>query len=172
MTFDELDTELQSLVHERVVFKRNAVNSIIIYFGGEPGDANVRSFFIDPSWRFERNGRIVVGSFDFQIERSEFNSKEEYDNEFHRRCELMGTLVGSELLRVEVEHSTADLTLEFSNQQVVRNFANSVFDEDAWTYRNIPKRMKVSVSHLGIQISEEDERMATHLPLSETLNDA
>ena len=43
MTFDELDTELQSLVRERVIFKRNAANSLIIYFGGKPGDANVRA---------------------------------------------------------------------------------------------------------------------------------
>jgi hypothetical protein len=160
MPIEELKAELESLVSERVTFKRNAANSLIIYFHGEPGDSEVRSFFIDPTWRFEQNGRIVVGSFDFQIERSDFSSEEEYESEWRRRCELMESLVGSELLRVEIEDSSADLTLEFSDQQVVRSFANSAFDEDSWTYRNIPKRTKATVSPLGIRIKVLQEEPA------------
>jgi hypothetical protein len=160
MSIDEFKAELQSLVSKRVAFKRNAANSLIIYFDGGPGDSEVRSFFIDPTWRFEQNGRIVVGSFDFQIEGSDFGSKEEYESEWHRRCELMERLVGSELLRVEIEDSSADLTLEFSDRQIIRSFANSAFDEDSWTYRNLPKRIKATVSPLGIRIEELQEKPA------------
>jgi hypothetical protein len=160
MTIEELKAELQSLVSVRVTFKRNAANSLIIYFHGEPGDPEVRSFFIDPTWRFEQNGRIVLGSFDFQIEGSDFGSEEEYESEWRRRCELMESLVGSELLRIEIEDSSGDLTLEFSGRQIVRSFANSAFDEDSWTYRNLPKRTKATVSPLGIRIEELQEKPA------------
>lgn len=121
MSIEELKAELKSLVSERVAFKRNAANSLIIYFHGEPGDSTVRSFFIDPTWRFEHNGRIVLGSFDLQIEGSDFGSEEECESEWRRRCELMESLVGLELLRVEIEDSSADLTLEFSDGQIVRS---------------------------------------------------
>jgi hypothetical protein len=120
----------------------------------------VCSFFVDPTWRFEHSDRIVVGSFDFQIEGSDFGSKEEYESEWRRRCHLMESLVGSELLRVEIEDSSADLTLEFSGRQIVRSFANSAFEEDSWTYRNLPKKLKAIVSPLGIRIEEMEEKPA------------
>jgi hypothetical protein len=160
MSIEELKAELQSLVSERVTFKRNTSNSLIIYFHGEPGDSEVRSLFIDPTWRFEHNGRILIGSFDFQIEESDFGSEEEYESEWRRRCELMASLVGSELLTVEIEDSSLDLTLEFSDRQIVRSFANSAFDEESWTYRNVPKKLKATVSPLGVRIVELQEKPA------------
>ncbi len=47
MTLEELQTELNNLVHQTVTFKRIAGNSIIIYFFGEPGDDSVISVFIE-----------------------------------------------------------------------------------------------------------------------------
>jgi hypothetical protein len=65
MRFEELNAELQKLVGEKVSFIRVAANSIIIYFFGEPGDANVVSVFVDPTWRFQKQGKIVVGTISF-----------------------------------------------------------------------------------------------------------
>jgi hypothetical protein len=65
MTLEELNSELKKLIQMTVSFKRIAGNSIIIYFFGEPGDATVVSMFIDPTWRYQKQGKVVVGSQDF-----------------------------------------------------------------------------------------------------------
>jgi hypothetical protein len=67
MTLEELQIELNALVHQTVTFRRIAGNHIIVYFLGEPGDKNVISVFLDPSWRYQKKGRVVVGSYDFLI---------------------------------------------------------------------------------------------------------
>jgi hypothetical protein len=65
MPLEELQTELNGLIHQTVTFKRIAANSIIIYFFGEPGDDSVISVFVDPTWRYEQSGKIILGSFEF-----------------------------------------------------------------------------------------------------------
>src|SRR5262245_11189084 len=67
MTLEELQTELNGLIHQTCTFKRIAGNSIIIYFFGEPGDDSVIGVFVDPSWRYQKNGKIILGSYDLQI---------------------------------------------------------------------------------------------------------
>lgn len=159
MTNEELNTEIQSLLSERVSFKRNAANSLIIYFRGEPGDPEVISFFIDPTWRFEKQNRIEVGSYDFQIEESDFSSEAEYTSTWEQRCALMDSLTDSALLRAEVDARSGDLLLEFSGEQVVRSFANSAFHENSWTYRNTSKKMKALVSARGIRVEILQEQL-------------
>lgn len=158
MTLDELNEELRPLISQPASFKRNAANSLILYFYGEPGDPEVISFFIDPTWRFERHGRIVIGSYDFQIRKSDFDSEESYRLEWDRRCDLMSGLIGSLLEGVEVSPLTGDLLLRFADSQIVRSFANSPFHEDTWTYRNMAKKIKVKVSPLGIRVEQIGER--------------
>ena len=126
----ELQTELQGLVHQSVSFKRIAGNSVIIYFFGEPGDDNLVSIFIDPSWRYQKNGKVVLGSYDLLIDEGDFNSKEEYEQKFDHLCSLTDDIFEAELVHCEVDLETSDITLTFSGNQVVRNFANSGFDKE------------------------------------------
>ncbi len=152
MTFEELNTELQKLVGEKVSFVRVAANSIIIYFFGAPGDDSVISVFIDPTWRFQRQGKVVIGSYDLQIDESDFTSKEEYQREFHRLSSLPSSLEGSKLESVEIDFESSDISMKFSGGQVLRNFANSAFDDKDWTYHNAPKGIRAYVSPLGIRL--------------------
>lgn len=154
MTFEELQSSLNELVHETVAFKRIAGNSVIIYFFGEPGDETVVSLFIGPTWRYERHGRIIVGSGDFAWDESDFKSKEEYDQTFDKMCDLSDDLEGAELIACQLDQTSSDLTVTFSGNQVVRYFVNSAFKETNWTYRNRPQRLTVYVSCLGIELEK------------------
>lgn len=149
MTFEELNAELQKLVGERVSFVRIVCNSIIIYFHGEPGDSAVVSVFIDPTWRLQHHGKVIVGSYDLQIDEADFESKEEYQEEYERIVALTDGVEGSTLEGVGIDSESSDLLMKFSDHQVVRNFANSGFDDKAWTYRNVAQRL--SVVELGIE---------------------
>ena len=155
MTLEELQTELKGLINQTVTFKRIAGNSIIVYFFGEPGDDSVVSVFIDPSWRYQKNGKVIVGSYDLQIEESDFNSKEEYEEGFHQLCALTDDILGAELVGCSVDLESADITMEFSGSQVLRSFANSGFDDKDWTYRNLPKQITAQVSPLGVILVDE-----------------
>ena len=152
MTFENLNAELQNLVGTTVSFSRVAANSLIIYFFGEPGDDTVVSVFLDPTWRFERNGKIVLGSFDLQIDEEDFESEQLYNDEFERLVTLKDSLNGSTLETVTLDFESSDICLKFSDRQVVRNFANSAFDDKTWTYRNVPKKITAYVSPLGIKL--------------------
>lgn len=156
MTFDELNSELQKLVGQRVSFVRVATNSIIIYFFGEPGDDSVVSVFIDPTWRFQRNGKVVVGSYDLQMDKSDIESKE-YEEEFQRVAALTSGLRGALLESVDIDFDSSDIAMKFSDGQVVRNFANSAFDDEAWTYRNVAQDITADVSPLGVMLRSEKE---------------
>src|SRR3954452_7873638 len=97
MTLEELNLELKKLINETVSFKRIAGNSIILYFFGEPGDESIVSVFVDPTWRYQQHGKIIVGSFDFPFDESDFKSKEEYQEAFERMCSLTDNLEGARL---------------------------------------------------------------------------
>ena len=155
MTLEELQAELKGLINQTVTFKRIAGNSIIVYFFGEPGDDSVVSVFIDPSWRYQKNGKVIVGSYDLQIEESDFNSKEEYEERFHQLCALTDAIIGAELVGCSVDLKSSDITMEFSGAQVLRNFANSGFDDKDWTYRNLPKQITAYASPLGVILAKE-----------------
>ena len=157
MTFEELNSELQKLVGETVSFVRVATNSIIIYFFGEPGDDSVVSVFLDPTWRFQRHGKVVVGSYDLQMDESDAESTEEYREEFQRMAALTHSLQGAALESVDIDFASSDITMNFSDGQVVRNFANSAFVDEDWTYRNVALGIAAYVSPLGITLRNEKE---------------
>jgi len=150
MTLEELQTELNGLIHQTVTFIRIAGNSIIIYFFGEPGDDSVRSVFIDPTWRYEQNGKIILGSFDLQIDEENFDSKEAYKEKFHYLCSLTDGLWGAELVSCAIDLESSDINMVFSGGQVVRNFANSGFEDKHWTYRDRQKKLTATVSPHGV----------------------
>jgi hypothetical protein len=157
MTFSELQTELNDLLQQPVSFKRIAGNSIIIYFFGEPGDGSVVSLFINPSLRYQKDGKVVIGSYDLLVDEDEFPSAEEYKQRFDYLCSLTDELANAELLSCFIESESSDLTLKFSNGQVIRSFANSAFDKDRWTYRNRPKQICAHVSPSGVEIEKAEK---------------
>lgn len=157
MTFEELNQKLQKLVGQTVSFKRLAGNALIIYFFGEPGEDTVESIFIETSWRLEQADKVIVGSYDLQEDESEFETKEEVEEEFYRRADLTNTLSGSILQSISLDSISSDIKLAFSGKQIVRSFANSAFDDLCWTYRNRPEKLAVYASALGLEATTEND---------------
>jgi hypothetical protein len=154
MTFEELNSELSELIGQAVSFKRVAANSVIVYCFGGPGDASVRSVFVDPPWRYEREGKVVLGSYDVSMDEAEFDLEEQYLQAFHYLASYMDDLVGASLLKCRVHPLSFDITMEFSGDRVSRSFVNSAFEESAWTYRNFPKKFCAEVSPRGIVVRD------------------
>ena len=153
MTLEELNLELKKLVGEEVSLKVIALRSLGLYFCGQPHDHNSVSFLIHPPWRYQQHGEVVVGSNDVP-----FTSDEKsHESSFDGMCALTDALEGARLLDCRVDLVTSDLVLEFSGDQVVRNFASSAFDETAWVYRKPRRNLAASVSPSGITLETKKE---------------
>lgn len=105
--------------------------------------------------RYQKNGKIVAGSYDLQVDEDDFNTKEEYEERFDYLCSLSDGLIGAELVNYSLDLESSDITLEFSGNQVLRNFANSAFGNKDWTYRNCPKQITIYASSLGVTLKKE-----------------
>ncbi|BFM13523.1 hypothetical protein R50072_36760 [Simiduia litorea] len=124
MQRDNLEKELRVLIGKTVDRKGNACNSLNIHFGDV-------SFWIDPSWRYEANGKIIIASGDFAAHDS-YESKEEYETDFHRCCAVTDPIKGAQLTAVEITPQN-DLVMEFSGGQVIRTFHTFIEDnEENW----------------------------------------
>ena len=156
MTLEELSFELKRLVGETVSSKLIACNSITLYFFGEPRADSAVSVSIASTWRYQQHGEIVVGSDDFPAG-SDFTSKEEYRKTFDRMCALTDVLEGAMLVDCEVDLVTSDIRMEFSEGQVIRNFANKAFADAAWTYRNPARNLTAYVSPSGVSVMTAQE---------------
>ena len=157
MTLEELNLELKKLVGEEVSLKVIALRSLGLYFCGQPYDHNSVSFLIHPPWRYQQHGEVIVGSSDIDFAAADSTSEESHENRMDGICALTDALEGARLLDCKVDVVTSDLVLEFSGEQVVRNFASSVFDETAWVYRKPRRHLAASVSPSGITLETKKE---------------
>ena len=151
----ELHNEVANLVGSRLSFKRIAATSIIFYFGGEPGDSTVQSFWLEPPWRYECGGRVVVGSRDLNLDDTDFVSKDEKNNEWNRRCCLVDGVENHMLESITLDPISHDIALIFSEGHIVRQFSSSALNETGWTYRNRSKQITIDVSSATIELRTE-----------------
>jgi hypothetical protein len=138
-----LKKEILGLIGKVVTYKRIAGNTIILYFDGNPGESNIKSFWIDPLWLFERNREYVVGSEDFPWEQEDGQSDEEYDRNFEEICNRTNSLLGSKLTGIKISDSN-DICLQFDKHQEIRNIFGSN-DSEGWIYRDKAKNLEVAV---------------------------
>jgi hypothetical protein len=157
MTLEELSLELKRLLGETVFSKLIAFNIITLYFFGGPRSDSAVSISIVSAWRYEQHGEIVVGSDDFPLKESDFRSKEEYRKAFERICALTDVLEGAILVDCGLDLATSDILLEFSEGQVLRNFASRAFADAAWTYQNPARSLTAYVSPSGISVVTAQE---------------
>ena len=69
--------------------------------------------FLDPTWRFQKQGKVVVGSYDLQIDESDFESEEKYQEEFERIASLPHSLEGAALESVAIDFESSDISMSF-----------------------------------------------------------
>ena len=122
MTQDELRAELALLIGEPIVFTRLVINTLIVYFCGEPGDETVRSTWLNPTWRYERDQRVVLGSDDLYLDRDDPDPEKEREAEWTRRCNIIHQRDTAKLESIDAYELSADHVIRFSRRQVLRQF--------------------------------------------------
>ncbi len=116
-----------------------------MYFDGQPGDSNIKSIWIEPSWLYEREGKYVVGSEDFPYEQENGQSDEEYEKYFEKICRMTNSLIGAKIFDLKINEASNEISLFFDNHQVVRNiFDFEDKDGEGWIYRDHSKGLMVS----------------------------
>ena len=155
MNITEVFDALNRLIGKSLTFKRVAANSIILYFDGEPGDDAVRSIWLEPPWRYEIDDRVIIGSSYLWLHESDFQSKEEMDSEWNRRCRMTDSVNDNPLETVSIDLVSNDMMLRFVGGKVMRNFSNSGLHDIAWTYRDRTQKLVVEVSSEQIEVRTE-----------------
>ena len=135
--------EIQSLVGEKVIFKRIAGNSIILYFHGNPGDANVKSIWIDPIWRYERNNKFIISSCEFPWKKEKKQTEVEFTKKYNSICNKTNSLIHSRVQQIDFDKATNDICIKLGNKQLLRSFAAFV-KEEIWIYRNMKEKYSIS----------------------------
>ncbi len=142
---NDLISKLKRLENQQVIYRRIAADELILYFYGEPGDQDVVSIWISPPWRYEHNDKIVLGSFDLIIQPEDYPSKTAYTTEFERLCSLSNALKGSLLNNVQIDKTSLDLTLELSDEQIIRSFCRSPLDQESWSIVDVRDNIVIEV---------------------------
>jgi hypothetical protein len=152
----ELKTELNQIVGQKVSFRRMGGNRLILYFGGEPGDVGVSCIWLDPIWRYEKNGQVIVGSLDIPWEADSDEAESQFALRFNSICNLMDGLIGSTLTEFSVATNSFDLSLSFSNMQKLLTFTCSTLDDEDpnWGFTDGNNGPSYYVSIKGVRISE------------------
>lgn len=154
---DELRVDLDGIVGQEVSGRRMAGNSLILYFGGEPGDVGVTTIWLDPSWRYERCNTPIVGSGDPPWEPDPDESKDEFRLRFDSVCNLVDPLVGSVLTSTSILPNTNDPILEFSGEQRLVGFASTCHERnsDNWGFENGSTDRRYYVNVFGAVVEDD-----------------
>ena len=136
----DLINEITGLSGKIISFKRIGGNSLILYFDGTPGEANIRSLWLDPPWKYENSMGIIVDSDEFPFEQNEWQSDRDYSNEFERICRKTDDMLNSKLKEVKITKNSNELILCFDNGHILSN-SNISNDEFGWAYRNTSKNV-------------------------------
>lgn len=148
----ELSRFLDSIIGELVLYRRIAGDDLLLYFIGTPerNYEQSKTIWLEPPWRYESDDKFLVGSGDFLLEASDFSSEDEYSLEFNRRANFLNPLTKSVLERYVLASNAHDLTLYFSNNQVVRTFARTSDASVLWSCVDIAQNLILEVASSGI----------------------
>ena len=150
MNHELAQQELSFLLGQEVSFRRMAGNTLILYFGGEPGDDSVTTLSIDPSWRYARSGEWLLGSGDIPWEKEEEETGEAFSVRFNEICDICMPLFSSIVERISLSSNSADIEITFSSNQKVVSFAGYT-DDYSWGFKNGLTRKRVYGSLKGYE---------------------
>lgn len=148
----DIKKELNSLVNQKISFIRVAGNTIYIYFFGEPGCKDVISLQINPTWRLEKDKKIVVASNDLYYFEGE-EKYSEYEKRFKKLCFLFRLIKNTKLMQFRIDEISNDIMLFFSNNMVIKSFLNSI-NAISWIIRNKQKKIKINIASPKIELKE------------------
>ncbi len=134
---------IYSLIGQKITFKRIVGNSIILYFNGRPGDSNIQTIWIEPLWRYEKNGKYILGSSDFPQNRKRSQTEIEYNKEFSKICNYTKQLYDAKVLDIKFNDVTNDIYIELEGQQSLQTFVASNKHE-IWFYKNNLNKIRIT----------------------------
>ncbi len=124
---------LVSLVEGRgVTFKTLAANSLMLHFNGPPGSPDLWTLWLEPHWRYEESGKIIVGSDDLCIP-DDTMTDDEYNVFLEEFCGRTDSLQGAIVQRIIIDETTRDLCITLSGNKSVRTFTCGK-DDEIWRF--------------------------------------
>jgi hypothetical protein len=142
-------TDLRArVVGHRVTFKRLAGNSLLVYFGGEPGDRQGVTLWFEPTWHFRDSSRVLTGSREAQHDSDAVDP----DAGFHRAATALEIVKGQEARDLRVDPVTGDLILELDGGQLLSTFVSDPSTDELWHIRDNSTGDRLLRSGSGFEI--------------------
>jgi hypothetical protein len=121
----------EHIVGRAVTFIRLAANSLLVYFGGQPGDRQGVTLWLDPTWHLRGPDGVLAGSRQAQ------DDPDSQDPEAGFRAAAAGVdaLAGRRALTLDVDDVTTDLRIAFEGGIELRTFVADPDDNHLWHVR-------------------------------------
>ena len=133
------------LINHQVSLTRLAANSLLVYVDGRPGDGFGLTIWLEPTWNFSAPTGVLAGSLQAQTDDSE---------EFHKIGESLQVLVGKTIQSLVADPRTFDLTVQFSDDYLLRTFVSDPNSDELWHIRDNATKKRLSTSPKGFAIVE------------------
>ncbi len=136
-----------TLVGEPVSFRRLAGNSLLVYFGGDPGEGATHVIWLEPTWHMVGPEGVLAGS-----RQAQDSDPEEGDGTgFAAAGRALDELMGQELRSIDVDVRTHDLTLTFSRDLALRTFVADPRDDETWYVKENGTGHRLEASPRGLR---------------------
>ena len=124
------------LIGRRVKYRRLAANSLLVYIDGEPGSETGLTFWLEPTWHFRDNTKVLTGSSEARHD----PILENPDEGFHRAANAVDKLIGRKIEDVIIEDVTGDLIIKFDKGYLLRTFVSDPTTDELWHIRDNEKK--------------------------------
>ncbi|NLV32699.1 MAG: hypothetical protein GXY47_16280 [Acidobacteria bacterium] len=151
INYEEVLKELSYLEGKEVSHRRIAGNTIILYFGGDPGDDFVTTLSMAPSWRYSKANEWLLGSGDLPWEKEENETDDDFANRFNKICDNCKLLAGSLVRQIAISRNSSDLEINFSGKQKMVSFG-AYKNEENWVFNNRIKGIRIYGSLDGYEM--------------------
>ena len=138
MTLDDLAALLKTLVNKRVTQKTIAGNRLLFWVGENPKSDDALCLSIDPVWRREKAGLIQTISAEIPWEKEKEETEISYRGRLEKIRGLTDVINGLVIIDIAVNTLTADLSVVFENDYVLRTF--TVWVEECWFFSDYKTR--------------------------------
>jgi hypothetical protein len=128
MKIEELQLELKNLINQPVIFTEILGNSITLYFDGQ-GREHTVNIMISSNWRYEKEGKVIMGSGDIPLESPwSTTTKEQFRQNIANLCSPLDDLHGAVLNNYRIDEVSLDITMIFVGEKIIRQFSSEAFD--------------------------------------------
>ncbi|MHB9058773.1 MAG: hypothetical protein ACYC53_08120 [Bacillota bacterium] len=141
-----LSDRVSALYGKTLEYTRLAANSLLLYFGCEPGDAEGIVVWLEPTWHVSAPEGVLIGS------RQAGTAAKEGTPEMDRVAEPLARLRGQAITGMEVDPRSRDLTIIIAETYMVRTFVNDPGDDEIWHILDYASDLILCASPKGLTV--------------------